>query len=56
MAAVHVNRNKYSDAWVALGQFPFHGQGEMRLSDRTSEAEGLRLKVCFDAVRWLRVA
>lgn len=53
---VRVDQSRHSDAWVPLGQFTCRDAGTVRLSDLTGEADALRRRVCFDAVRWLPLA
>lgn len=53
---VRIDQNRFSDAWVPLGQFTFADAGVVRLSDLTGEADGLKKRVCFDAVQWLPLA
>lgn len=56
-STARIDQSKYHDQWVPLGVFAFGAgsRGEVRLSDKTGEAEGLKREVAFDAVRWLKV-
>lgn len=54
-ATARVDQARYHDQWVPLGVFAFGTKGEVRLTDLTGEAGGLRREVAFDAVRWLKV-
>lgn len=47
-----VNQHAVSEVWMPLGSFELDGQGIVRLTDRTGEADSARFKVNFDAIRW----
>lgn len=54
-ATARLNQARYHDQWVPLGVFAFGTKGEVRLTDLTGEAGGLKREVAYDAVRWLKV-